>query len=125
MKASIVTKDRNTCPTSGAGKTYSVGCLPLLLVWFLVDLIGKAIIFGIASFFGKPLPSLAMVIKWTACAIFIPLGAIFIATLMWILYVYISERTSNIFRRGPKDKGRLPEVEQKALTEECNERTNK
>ena len=42
MKASIVTKDRNTCPASGAGKTYSVGCLPLLLVWFLVDLIGTA-----------------------------------------------------------------------------------
>ena len=124
MKASVVTKDRNTCPASGAGKLYSVGCLLLLLVWFLVDLIGKAIIFGIASLFGKPMPSLAMVIKWTACAIFIPLGAIFIATLIWILYVYISERISNIFRRGSKDKGRLPDVEQKALTEECNERTS-
>ena len=66
MKASVVTKDKNTCPASGAGKLYSVGCLPLLLVWFLVDLIGKAIIFGIASLFGKPMPSLAMVIKWTA-----------------------------------------------------------
>ena len=76
MKASVVTKDRNTCPASGAGKLYSVGCLPLLLVWFLVDLIGKAIIFGIASLFGKPMPSLAMVIKWTACAIFIPLATI-------------------------------------------------
>ena len=119
------TDDTNERSASGAGKLYSAGCLPLLVAWFLLDLIGKSIIYGIASLFGKPMPTLAIVIKWTACAIFIPLGAIFIATLIWILYVYISERTSNIFRRGPKDKGRLPEVEQKALTEECNERTNK
>ena len=104
MKDSLVTKNRNTRPTSGAGKLYSVGCLPLLIGWFLFDLIGKTIIYGIASLFGKPMPTLAMVIKWTAYSIFIPLGAVFIATLIWILYVFISERISNLFQKGKKDK---------------------
>ena len=104
MKDSLVTKNRNTRPASGAGKLYGVGCLPLLVAWFLLDLIGKTIIYGIASLFGKPMPSLAMVIKWTAYSIFIPLGAVFIATLIWILYVFISERISDLFQKGKKDK---------------------
>ena len=111
--------------TRKTGKLYSAGCLPLLVAWFLLDLIGKSIIYGIAALFGKPMPTLSIVIKWTAYSIFIPLGAIFIATLIWILYVYISERTSNIFRRGPKDKGRPSGAEQKSLPEECNEQTSK
>ena len=100
----LTTKNRNTRPASGAGKLYGVGCLPLLVAWFLLDLIGKTIIYGIASLFGKPMPSLAMVIKWTAYSIFIPLGAVFIATLIWILYVSISERISDLFQKGKKDK---------------------
>ena len=121
----LTTKNRNTRPASGAGKLYSVGCLPLLIGWFLLDLIGKTIIYGIASLFGKPMPTLAIVIKWTACAIFIPLGAIFIATLIWILYVFISEHIGNFFRKGSKDKGRPSGAEQKSLPEECNEQTSK
>ena len=104
MKDSLVTKNRNTRPASGTGKLYSVGCLPILIGWFLFDLIGKTIIYGIASLFGKPMPTLAMVIKWTAYSIFIPLGVIFIAILIWILYVFISERISNLFQKGKKDK---------------------
>ena len=100
----LTTKNRNTRPASGAGKLYGVGCLPLLVAWFLLDLIGKTIIYGIASLFGKPMPTLAMVIKWTAYSIFIPLGAVFIATLIWILYVFISERISDLFQKGKKDK---------------------
>ena len=125
MKASVATKDRNTRPASGAGKLYSVGCLPLLFVWFLVDLIGKAFIWGVASLFGQPMPSLAMVVKWTAYAIFIPLGAILIVTLIWIVYVHISERIGNFFRKRSKDKSRHPDVTRKALPEECNEQTSK
>ena len=124
MTASVAIKDQDMCPASGAGKLYSVGCLPLLIAWLLLDLICKAILWGIFSLFGEDLPVWSMAIRGTAYAILIPLGVIFIATLIWILYVYISERTSNIFRRGSKDKGRLPDVEQKALTEECNERTS-
>ena len=107
MKASVVTKDRNTCPASGAGKTYSVGCLPLLLVWFLVDLIGKAIIWGIASLFGVQMPGLAMTIKWMAYVIFIPLGVVIAATLIWMLYQAVLNFARNIFRKGKKDKPRL------------------
>ena len=100
----LTTKNRNTRPASGAGKLYGVGCLPLLVAWFLLDLIGKTIIYGIASLFGKPMPTLAMVIKWTAYSIFIPLGAVFIATLIWILYVSISERISDLFQKDKEDK---------------------
>ena len=99
-----MSQNRNTRPASGAGKLYSVECLPIILALLLVDLIGKSIIYGIASLFGKPMPSLAMVIKWTAYSIFIPLGGIFIATLIWILFVFISERISNLFPKGKKDK---------------------
>ena len=43
MTDSFVTKNQGTRhPASGAGVRNSVGCLPLLLVWFLVDLIGTA-----------------------------------------------------------------------------------
>ena len=104
MTDSIFIKNQDTRPASGAGKLYSVGCLPILLVFLLIDLIGKAIVWGIASLFGKPMPTLAMVIKWTAYSIFIPLGAVFIATLIWILYVFISERISDLFQKGKKDK---------------------
>ena len=117
--------DTNERPASGAGKLYSAGCLPLLVAWFLLDLIGKSIICGIASLFGKPMPTLAIVIKWTAYSIFTPLGAIFIATLIWILYAFISERIGNFFRKGSKDKGRPSDAEQKSLPEECNEQTSK
>ena len=55
MARNVIT-NRQASPAPDAGRIYSVGCLPLLLVWFLVDLIGKAIIFGIASLFGKPMP---------------------------------------------------------------------
>ena len=107
MKDSLVTKNRNTRPASGSGKLYGVGCLPLLVAWFLLDLIGKTIIYGIASLFGKPMPTLAMVIKWTAYSI---------ATLIWILYVFISERISDLFQKGKKDKKDKKDKEQPTET---------
>lgn len=110
MTATNAQDDRRTHPTPGAGRVYGVGCLPLLLVWFLVDLIGKVIIWGIASLFGVQMPALATTIKWTAYAIFIPLGAIFIATLIWMLYQRVLDLARNIFRKDKKDKDRPTET---------------
>ena len=104
MKAAVVTKDTNTRPASGAGKLYSAGCLPLLIGWLLLDLICRAILWGIFSLFGKDLPVWSTAVRGTAYAILIPLGVILIATLVWILYVYISECISNFFRKDMKEK---------------------
>ncbi len=104
MKASVVTKDMNTRPASDAGKLYSTGCLPLLIGWLLLDLICRAILWGIFSLFGKDLPVWSTAVRGTAYAILIPLGVILIATLVWILYVYISECISNFFRKDMKEK---------------------
>ena len=83
---------------------YSAGCLPLLVAWLLLDLIGKTLIWGIAALCGKEVPGLATVIKWMAYSIFIPLGAIFLAVFIWILYVYISECISKFFRKEETKK---------------------
>ena len=96
------TRNRLVPPASGAGKVYGVGCLPLLFAWFLLDLIGKAIIWGIAALCGKEVPGLATVVKCTASAVLIPLGAIFIAILIYWLYLIISDFMSNIFRKDKK-----------------------
>ncbi len=85
------------------GRFYSVGCLPLLLVWLLLDLIGKTMIWGVASLCGKEMPGLSTVIKWMAYSIFIPLGAIFLAAVIWTLYTNISERVSQIVHKEGKD----------------------
>ena len=125
MTASVAIKDQDMCPASGAGKLYSVGCLPLLIAWLLLDLICKAILWGIFSLFGEDLPVWSMAVRGTAYAILIPLGVIFIATLIWILYVYISERISKFFRKDSNGNGRPADVKRKALTEECDEQTSK
>ena len=46
------TANRLASPAPDAGRIYSVGCLPIILAWFLLDLIGKAVIWGVASLFG-------------------------------------------------------------------------
>ncbi len=83
---------------------YGAGCLPLLVAWLLLDLIGKTIIWGVASLCGKEVPGLATVIKWTAYSIFIPLGAIFLAVFIWVLYGHISECISKFFRKEENKK---------------------
>ena len=111
MTDSFVTKNNGTRhPASGAGARNSVGCLsflPLLPLLLLVDLIGKAIIWGIASLFGVQMPGLAMTIKLMAYVIFIPLGAVIAATLIWMLYQAVLDFSRNIFRKGKKEKPRL------------------
>ena len=104
MKASVATKTRNIRPASGAGKLYSVGCLPLLIAWLLLDLICKAILCGIFALFDKDLPVWSTAVRGTAYAILIPLGAVFSATLMWMLYLHISDCISNFFRKDKKGK---------------------
>ena len=50
--AENVTANRQASPASEARRVYGAGCLPIILAWFLLDLIGKAIIWGVASLFG-------------------------------------------------------------------------
>ena len=104
MKASVATKTRNTRPAPGAGKLYSVGCLPLLIAWLLLDLIGRTILWGIFALFDKDLPVWSTAVQGTAYAILIPLGVIFTATLIWMLYLHISDCISNFFRKDKKGK---------------------
>ena len=104
MTADQAVGRRPLCPGPGAGRCYGVGCLSLLFVWFLIDLVCKAVFWGIASLFGVRTPALSKVVLCSAWAVLIPLGAIFIATLVWILYVYISECISNFFRKDKKEK---------------------
>lgn len=94
----------NDVQMSRAGKIYSVGCLPLLLAWLLLDLICRAIIWGVASLFGKEVPVWSTAVRCTAYAILIPLGAIFTATLIWMLYMQVSEWVGNIFRKEKNKK---------------------
>jgi len=82
----------------------TVGCLPLLFAWFLLDLIGKAVIWGIAALCGKEVPGLATVVKCSASAILIPLIAIYIAIFIYWLYLIISDFVSNVFHKGKKTK---------------------
>ena len=99
------------------GRFYSAGCLPLLFVWLLLDLIGKTVIWGIVSLCGGEVPGLATVIKWTAYSIFIPLGAIFLAVFIWILHVYISERISNFFRKEEEKENENKKIEDQGKDE--------
>jgi hypothetical protein len=95
----------NEAEVSRAGKIYSVGCLPILLAWLLLDLICRAIIWGIASLFGKEVPVWSTAVRGTAYAILILLGAIFAAALIWMLYVHVSEWVGSIFHKDKKNKG--------------------
>ena len=103
MTADMSTGNRHKCPASGAGKVYGVGCLPFLFVWLLLDLIGKAIIWGIASLFGKKMPPFSTAMQCTAWAVLIPLAGIFIAILVFWLYLIIADLVDE-FRKGKKKK---------------------
>ena len=85
------------------------GCLPFILGWFLLDLIGKTIIWGGAALFGKEIPALSTVVKGAALSVFAPLGIIIIG---FLLYLIASDFLSGIFgkdkkgKKDTKDKGR-------------------
>ena len=101
MAGNVMT-NREASPAPGAGRAYSVGCLPLLLAWFLLDIIGKAIIWGIASIFGVQLaptwPKILLV--GSLATIGMPIAAIIV---FW-LYLIISDFVHKIFRKVKKGK---------------------
>ena len=103
MTADMPTENHHKCLASGTGKVYGVGCLPFLFVWLLLDLIGKAIIWGIASLFGKKMPPFSTAMQWTAWAILIPLAGFCIAILVFYLYLIIADLVDE-FRKCKKNK---------------------
>ena len=80
------------------------GCLPIILAWFLLDLIGKAIIWGFAALFGKEIPALSNVVQGMVLGFLAPLGIICIAIIGFWLYLIVSDFLSNIFGKGKRDK---------------------
>ena len=98
------TADRQASSAPDAGRIYSVGCLPIILVWFLLDLIGKAIIWGVAALFGKEIPALSNVVQGVVLGFLAPLGIICIAIIGFWLYLIVSDFLSNIFGKDKRDK---------------------
>ena len=82
------------------------GCLHIILVWFLLDLIGKAIIWGFAALFGKEIPALSNVVQGVALGLLAPLGIICIAIIGFGLYLIVADFLNGILGKGKKDKGR-------------------
>ncbi len=100
------TADRQASSAPDAGRIYSVGCLPIILVWFLLDLIGKAIIWGVAALFGKEIPALSNVVQGVVLGFLAPLGIICIAIIGFWVYCFISDLVCAIFRKRKKDRAR-------------------
>lgn len=98
------TANRQASSAPDAGRIYSVGCLPIILVWFLLDLIGKAIIWGVAALFGKEIPALSNVVQGMVLGFLAPLGIICIAIIGFWLYLIVSDFLSNIFGKDKRDK---------------------
>ena len=82
------------------------GCLHIILVWFLLDLIGKALIWGVASLFGEEIPALSNVVQGMALGVLAPLGIICIAIIGFGLYLIAADFLNGILSKGKKDKSR-------------------
>ena len=106
MTSGDVPGNRRTHLAYGAGKVYSVGCLPFLLTWFLLDLIGKTIIWGVASLFGLQIPPLSKFFQAMAFGVLAPLGTICIAIFLFWTYLIASDLVRKIFRKDKNDKAR-------------------
>ena len=104
MTADKAQENRLMRPTPGAGKVYSVGCLPIILAWFLLDLIGKAILWGIASLCGVQIPPLPKVVQAMAWGVLASLGIICIAIFVFWLYLITSDFVHTVFHKGKTDK---------------------
>ena len=105
MARNVIT-NRQASPAPDVGRIYSVGCLPIILVWFLLDLIGKAIIWGVASLCGMQIPPLPKAVQAMALGLLTPLGIICIAIIGFWLYCLISDLVCAIFRKRKKDRAR-------------------
>ncbi len=98
--------NRQASPAPGAGRVYSAGCLHILLVWFLLDIIGKLIIWGVAAIFGVQTPPLSKAIQVMFLGFLAPLGIICIAIIGYFLYFAVSDFLSSVFGKNKKDKTR-------------------
>ena len=90
----------NDTPESG------VGCLSILFVLFLLDVIGKIIIFGGCALFGVQLPPLSKIVQIMAWELLVPVGIICSAIIGCLLYCIVADYLGNIFGKGKKDKDR-------------------
>ncbi len=76
------------------------GCLPIILAWFLLDLIGKAIIWGVASLFGVQFePTCPKIVLVGSLA---TVGLPIVAIIVFWLYLIISDFVCKIFRKDKK-----------------------
>ena len=78
-----------------------VGCLTILFVLLLIDVVGKAGIWGVMRFFGAELPPFpyGSTMLMSAFAI---VGLPLIALILYILYILISEFAGKFFKRRKK-----------------------
>ena len=84
------------------------GCLSFILAWFLLDLIGKAIIWGVASLFGVQFaPTWPKVILVGSLAV---VGLPIVVTIVFWLYLITSDLVHKIFHRDKKGKSRPTET---------------
>ena len=90
----------NNTPESGGG------CLSILFVLFLLDVIGKAIIFGGCALFGVQLLPFSKIVQIMAWELLAPFGIICIAIIGYWLYAIVADYLGNIFGKGKKDKDR-------------------
>ena len=78
------------------------GCLPIILAWFLLDLIGKALIWGVASLFGVQFaPTWPKIVFVGALA---TVGLPIVAIIVFWLYLIVSDFVCKIFRKDKKGK---------------------
>ena len=84
------------------------GCLHIILVWFLLDLIGKAVIWGVASLFGVQFAPTwpKIVLVGSLAVIGLPIAVLIV---FW-LYLIISDFAYKIFHRDKKGKSRPTET---------------
>ena len=106
--AGNATANRLASPAPDAGRIYSVGCLPIILAWFLLDLIGKAVIWGVASLFGVQFaPTWPKILLVGSLAV---IGLPIAVLIVFWLYLITSDFAYKIFHRGKKGKSRPTET---------------
>ena len=88
----------------GTYRIYSVGCLPIIFLILLIDLIGKSVVLGIGSICNVQMPTLAKVVQYMGWMFLLSFGAIFVVALFWMLCESLSKFVEDRFRKGQKDK---------------------
>ena len=106
--AENVAENRQTSPAPDVGRIYSVGCLPIILAWFLLDLIGKAVIWSVASLFDVQFAPTwpKIVLVGSLAVIGLPIAVLIV---FW-LYLITSDLVHKIFHRDKKGKSRPTET---------------